>query len=386
MPWNQTTPMSERAKFVRAAEEGVFSMTELCQRFSISRKTGYKWLHRYRKGGLEALQDRSRAPKTIAHRTPEPVESEIVELRKAHPRWGARKLLVVLERRRPELAARYGLPAASTTTEILRRHGLLETRRKRRPVTHPGANPIQAQAPNDVWTADFKGEFLLGNHRYCYPLTICDSYSRMILACEALTSTRHATAKPVFTRLFQAKGLPQAIRTDNGAPFASVGVHRLSPLGVYFIKLGIRRDLIEPGCPQQNGRHERMHRTLKAETTRPPEATRPAQQQRFDGFRKEFNTERPHEALAMATPASLYVRSPRPMPEHLPDPRYAGHLEVRRVGKSGSFRWRGRFVFLTTVLRHEYVGLEEVDEGLWSVWFYDVLVARYDERTKQLHT
>lgn len=386
MPWKKTTPMSQRAQFVLAAEKGAFSMSELCQRFSISRKTGYKWLNRYRNGGLEALQDRSRAPKTIPHRTPEPVAQALVELRKTHPRWGARKLLVVLEGRRPDLAERYGLPAASTTTEILRRHGLLDNRPKRRRRTHPGTSPLEAEAPNHVWTADFKGEFLLGNHRYCYPLTICDSYSRLILACEALDSTRHATAEPVFTRLFQAQGLPQAIRTDNGAPFASVGLRGLSRLGVYFIKLGIRQDRIEPGCPQQNGRHERMHRTLKAETTRPPEATKPAQQQRFDAFRQEFNTVRPHEALKMATPASLYVTSPRVMPEPLPDPCYAGHLEVRRVGKSGSFRWRGGFVFLTTVLRHEYVGLEEVDEGLWSVWFYDVLVARYDERTKQLHT
>lgn len=386
MPWKKTCPMSERAKFVLAAEEGVFSMTELCERFSISRKTGYKWLGRYRDGGLEALKDRSRAPKTIPHRTPEPVEAALVALRKTHPNWGGRKLLVVLERRRPELVARYGLPAASTTTDILHRHGLIAPRPKRHRRTHPGTSPIQAEAPNDVWTADFKGEFLMGNHRYCYPLTIQDAHARFLLGCEALASTGHATAQPVFTRLFHSYGLPKAIRTDNGAPFASVGLCGLSRLSVYFIKLGIRPDRIAPGCPQQNGRHERMHRTLKAETTRPPEATMQAQQQRFDTFRQEFNTVRPHEALEMQTPASHYRASPRPMPKHLPEPSYAGHMEVRRIGKSGCFRWRGRFVFLTTVLEHEYVGFEEVDDGLWNVLFYEMLLARYDERTQQLHT
>jgi transposase InsO family protein len=378
--------MSERAKFVLEAEEGVFSMTELCQRFGISRKTGYKWLGRYRKGGLEALAERSRAPHSIPHRTPAPVEEALVALRRKHPLWGARKLLVVLARRQPELVARFGLPAASTTTDILKRHGLITPRRKRRRPTHPGRNPIQAQAPNDVWTADFKGEFLLGNHRYCYPLTICDTYSRFILACEALASTRRATTQSVFTRLFREYGLPRAIRSDNGTPFASIGLHRLSALSVYFIKLGIRRDLIEPGSPQQNGRHERMHRTLKAATTRPPERTMSAQQARFDVFREEFNTERPHESIEMQPPASLYAASPRRMPARLPAPKYAGHLEVRRVGKSGSFRWRGRFVFLTMVLSGEYVGLEEVDDGRWDIYFYDVLVARYDERENKLHS
>src|SRR5690606_20371501 len=386
MPWKQTQPMAERAKFVLAAEEGLFSMSELCQRHRISRKTGYKWLARYREGGLEALKDQSRAPKTIPHRTPEPLESEIVALRKAHPRWGARKLLVVLARRQPELVAQYGLPAASTTTDILHRHGLIAAKRTRRRPTHPGCSPIKAEAPNDVWTSDFKGEFLLKNRQYCYPLTICDSFSRLILACQALCSSAHATAQPVFKRLFCIYELPQRIRTDNGTPFASVALHGLSRLSVYFIKLGIECDRIEPGQPQQNGRHERMHRTLKAETTRPPEATIEAQQQRFDTFQQEFNTVRPHEALAMKTPASCYHASPREMPKQLPEPSYEGHLEVRRVGTNGCFRWHSEFVFLTKVLDGEYVGLEEVDEGLWNVLFYDMLLGRYDVRTHQLHT
>lgn len=386
MPWTDTDPVTERHKFILAHQKDLFTMSELCQRFGISRKTGYKWLTRYRDGGLQALDDQSRAPKTIPHRTPPPVEEALVALRRRHPHWGARKLLVVLARRRPDLAHRYGLPAASTTTDILRRHGLIEPKRPRRKHRPARSTPIAAEAPNDVWTADFKGEFLLGSRRYCYPLTVQDAYSRTLLACQALRSTRHQGAHPVFERLFDTYGLPAAIRTDNGAPFASVGLHRLSRLGVYFIKLGIRRSLIEPGCPQQNGRHERMHRTLKAETARPPAATLEAQQERFEAFRQEFNTERPHEALGMKTPASQYACSPRRMPARLPEPSYDGPLEVRRVAKSGSFRWRGRFVFLTTVLAREHIGLEEVDDGVWNVLFYDMLLARLDERTMQLHT
>lgn len=386
MPWKQTDPMSQRAKFVLALDEGAFSMTELCQRFHISRKTGYKWRDRFREGGLTALADRSRAPGHSPHRTVEALEEALVALRRQHPTWGARKLLVILAQRQPALVDQYGLPAASTVTDILHRHGLITPRRNRRRAHHPGASPLQATAPNDVWTADFKGEFRLGKGQYCYPLTVCDAYSRFLLACQARASTAHATAQPVFEQLFQRYGLPRVIRTDNGSPFASRALRGFSRLSAYFTKLGIGHDRIRPGHPQENGRHERMHRTLKAETTRPPEATMKAQQHRFDAFRLQYNTVRPHEALSMQTPASSYARSERRMPDRLAGPVYAGHMEVRRISHGGCFSWRGRHVFLTTVLCRDYVGLEEVEEGLWNVFFYDVLLARYDERRQRLYT
>jgi len=381
MPWNITDPMSERLKFVLAVEENLFNMTELCLRFGISRKTGYKWLRRYRRFGAGALEERSRARRTMAHRTPSTVEQALVELRKAHPYWGARKLLVVLHRRRPELT----LPAASTVTDILHRHGCIVPKRKRRARTYPGSRPLAAEAPNHLWTADFKGEFLLGNHHYCYPLTICDAHSRFILGCQALEATAHKATQSVFTRLFRTYGLPQAIRTDNGTPFASIGLRGLSRLGAYFIRLGIKHERIDPGSPQQNGRHERMHRTLKAETTRPPENTMKAQQRRFNDFVKEFNTVRPHEAIEMAVPAKRYRRSKRPMPRRLARPNYAGHMELRRVGKNGGIRFRTQKIFLTTVLERQYVALEEIDDAIWNIFYYDVLLARYDERNRHLY-
>lgn len=395
MPWTHTDPMSERAKFVLAyyevlrpgdARPPVFSMTELCQRFGISRKTGYKWLQRYQTGGLAALDDRSRAPHACPHRTPEPLAEALVALRRAHPRCGARKLLVVLERRQPELVARFGRPAPSTVTALLHRHGLIPARRRRRRAPHPGVNALQADQPNAVWTADFKGEFRLGTGRYCYPLTICDAHSRYVLRCQGLPSTAHRAAKRVFTGLFREQGLPRVIRTDNGVPFATQGLRGLSRLSVYFIQLGIVPVRITPGRPQENGRHERMHRTLKAATARPPARTMAQQQARFDGFRTEYNHERPHEALAMQVPAACYAASPRPLPRRLPGPVYAGHLEVRRVDTNGCIKWRGHPVFLTTVLSGAYVGLEEIAEAIWSVIYYDIELGRYDAEHKQLYT
>lgn len=377
MPWTDTDPMTERHKFILAREEGLFTMTELCERFGISRKTGYKWLNRYRKGGVEALQDRSRAPKHCPHQTSKAVQELVIEARRAHPRWGPRKLLDYLGPRHPEV----NFPAPSTVGDILKREGLVEPRRPQRRPTHPGTSPIEAEAPGEVWTADFKGEFRLGSSNYCYPLTVQDAHSRYLLACKGLPSTAHSGAKPVFGRLFREHGLPKTIRTDNGGPFASKALCGLSRLSVWWIKLGIEADRIQPGCPQQNGRHERMHRTLKAETTRPPGATFAEQQERFDDFQAEYNEVRPHQALEGAVPASRYVRSSRTMPRRCPEPQYPGHAEVRKISTTGEIKFKNRPLFVSAVLAGEYVGLEEIDDGVWNLLFDNVLLGRFDEPT-----
>ena len=348
-------------------------MTELCERFDISRKTGYDWLARFDTHGWEGLADQSRRPHTCPHRTSAALEAALVQLRQLHPHWGPKKLVAVLARTQPDLL----LPAPSTVGAILKRHGLVTEHPRRRKPTHPGRSSVVAAEPNAVWQADFKGEFRLGNGQYCYPLTVTDAYSRFLLACVSRTSTATEGAQPVFQRLFAEYGLPLAIRTDNGAPFATPALGGLSRLSVWWIKLGIEHQRIEPGHPEQNGRHERMHRTLKAETTRPPAADDPSQQARFDGWRAEFNTERPHEALGQETPSTHYRPATRALPTRLPAPEYAGHLEIRRVGASGAIRWGGRSLFLSQVLIGEDVGLEEIDEGLWSVYFYHVLLGRF---------
>lgn len=373
--------MQERMRFIQAHDEGVYSMTELCRQYGVSRKTGYKWLHRYREGGSVALLDRSRAPRSTPHAITEPVAALLLETRRKHPSWGPRKLLRCLSNRHPTIK----LPAASTVGDLLKRHGLVSPRRsQRRRPDYLSAPAFKAEAPNEVWTADFKGEFLLGNRRYCYPLTVCDGFSRFILCCDALSSTHHRSAEHVFKRLFDEYGLPAAIRTDNGTPFVSRAIRGLSRLNIYWMKLGIRHDRIEPASPQQNGRHERMHRTLKAETTRPPDASFPAQQRRFDAFRIEFNTERPHEALGYDTPDDHYEASKRRPPTRLPKPDYPGYYEIRRVSSAGYFKFKTENLFLSSTLAGEYIGLDEVDDGVWSLYFYNSLLARYSEYTRTI--
>ncbi|MGH8469541.1 MAG: integrase core domain-containing protein [Gammaproteobacteria bacterium] len=257
-------------------------------------------------------------------------------------------------------------PARSTVCDILSRHGLVPKQRQRRRVGHPGKPTTSILAPNAVWTADFKGHFKTGDGLYCCPLTVADGYSRYLLGCQGLRSTAVAGAKPVFTRLFKEFGLPQRIRTDNGVPFATNTLARLASLSAWWVRLGVLPELIEPGKPQQNGRHERMHRTLKAETTRPPAANCRAQQRKFNYFREEFNYQRPHEALDMQTPASLYRCSPREMPHKLPPLEYPDRFEIRYVSYNGGIRWNHRWVNVSITCAGEYVGLEEIDEGIWK--------------------
>lgn len=381
MPWKETDPMIERTQFIAAYLSHVYSMTELCERFGIRRNTGYKWVRRYTARGPAGLQEQSRAPHRSPHRMSEEEEAVLLEAKRAHLHWGPRKILPYLARRRPDLA----LPAPSTAGALFQRAGLSQARKRRRGHRHPGAIPLQAETPNAVWTADFKGQFRTGDGLYCDPLTVADAYSRFLLGCSARLSTKQVEARPIFERLFQDYGLPDAIRTDNGPPFATPAFCGLSKLSVWWIKLGIRHQRIEPGRPEQNGAHERMHRTLKAEATRPPEPSQAAQQARFDRFRREYNDERPHEALHYSTPASLYRPSPRSLPAPLPAPTYPGHYVVRRVSNAGTFRFQTRQLFISDTLLQEDIALEETADGIWSIYFYDVLLARLDERDFKLY-
>jgi transposase InsO family protein len=368
--------MDQKTQFIADYLRDRLSITELCALYGISRKTAYKWIDRYLTHGPQGLEECSRRPRTSPRHTPDHVVAAILDARRRHPSWGAKKLVSLLSTRYP----RWPWPARSTICDILSRHNLVPKRRKRRAIGHPGKPTSSIDAPNDVWSADFKGHFKTGDGRYCYPLTIADGYSRFLLACEALSSTRVQEAKPVFIRVFKEFGLPQRIRTDNGVPFATNTLARLSQLSAWWVRLGILPELIEPGKPQQNGRHERMHRTLKAETTRPPGANLRTQQRQFNRFREEFNHERPHEALDMHTPAACYEPSPRKMPHKLPPLEYPDRFEVRYVSANGGIRWNHQWVNVSHTCVGEYVGLEEIDDGVWNVSFGPLKLGRLLER------
>lgn len=376
MPWRELKPMDQKTQFIADYLRQTLDTTELCQLYGISRKTGYKWIERYLENGPQGLEERSRRPGASPNQTPEAIVEALIAVRQHHPTWGAKKLLPFVEKRHPD----WDLPSRSTVCDILKRRGLIPRQRRRRVIGHPGKPSSLMLAPNAIWCADFKGQFKTGDGLYCYPLTVTDGYSRYLLACQGLWSTKVVEAKPVFTRLFKEFGLPERIRSDNGVPFATNTLARLSALSAWWVRLGILPDLIEPGKPQQNGRHERMHRTLKAETTRPPAANRRAQQRKFNRFQKEFNDERPHEALDMATPGSIYVPSPREMPNRLPPLEYPDRFEVRYVSYNGGIRWNKGWVNVSITCAGEYVGLEEIDDGVWNVYFGPLKLGRLLER------
>ncbi len=339
-------------------------MAELCEAFGISRKTGYKFLGRYRAWGWEGLADRSRAPGGHPNRTSEQVVRRIVGVRKKFPTWGSKKILAWLARKEPELA----LPARSTTDEILKRCGLVEARRRRRRVTASARPLTHADAPNRVWPVDFKGHFSVGGQR-CDPLTITDAYSRFLITCKAFTIPKLKEVWSAFERTFREYGLPDVIRSDNGTPFASTGIEGLSSLSVWWVRLGITPERIDLGKPQQNGRHERLHRTLQQETANPPRRTMRAQQLSFTKFRRIYNHERPHEALDMRTPSELYHPSTRPYPRKLAELEYPAEYEVRLVRKNGSIKWHGQSVFVSEALRGQHLGLEPSGGGTFAVHF-----------------
>jgi putative transposase len=378
MPWRESCAMDERIRFVADWLSGETSRTELCERYGISRKTGYKWMERYGEAGALGLVERSRAPREHGRATPEDLVEKILDLRRARPSWGPRKILAKLEQLHPELS----WPSHSTAHEHLKRAGLVAGRKtRRRTPPYPGALAA-ATAPNDVWAVDHKGWIVLGDGSRCEPLTLSDTYSRFLLAASAGANTRSAQARPVMERAFMTYGLPRVIRSDNGQPFASSGVTGLSQLSVWWIKLGIHPERIPPGKPQQNGRLERLHRTL-LEAMQPPAKTRPAQARRLDAFRQDYNHERPHQALGQVPPASFYTPSPRPMPRRLPDPDYPASMTTRRVRPNGEIKLLGSSVHISSALAGEGVALEQIEHG-WRVWFYREPIGLLDHTGQKL--
>src|SRR5438067_9561225 len=380
MPWKECSAMDERLRFVARLLDGE-AMTDVCREFGVSRKTGYKLLDRYKEHGLTALSDRSRRPVRYANQLPQQIESLIVRLKAEKPHWGARKIRELLVRR---LDGDVRVPAKSTIHAVLDRHGLVK--RGGGPRHRARGTPLsQGTLPNDLWCADFKGEFKLGNGRYCYPLTVTDHASRFLLLCEALEATREDPACMAFERLFCERGLPLAIRSDNGVPFASPNaLFNLSKLSVWWLRLGIAIERIKPGHPQQNGRHERMHLTLKKEATRPPGMNSLQQQAKFDTFMREFNTERPHEALAMRMPAEAYAPSTRHF-YGLPEVTYPLHDKDVLVTACGRICMHRKKINISQVFAGQRVGIKEVDEGIWIVSFmhYDLGYIDLEQKTLQ---
>lgn len=381
MGWKETCAMEERFKFIQEYKSQQWSVAELCRRFEISRKTAYKWIDRHQQEGIEGLRDQSRAPDHHPNQIADQLELRIVEARQQHPTWGPVKLRAWLEQQ----DRRAIWPAPSTMGDILKRHGLTVPRKHRRHATPSSAPLSHAERPNAVWSIDFKGWFRVGDGRRCDPLTLSDAFSRYLLRCQAVAEPTGALVRPVCQAAFQEYGLPDAIRNDNGPPFASTALAGLSSLSVWWIKLGIRLERIQPGKPQQNGRHERMHRTLKQETARPPAENLRRQQERFDRFRIEYNQQRPHAALNNRTPAQCYQPSSRPFPSLIPGPEYHPDWEVRRVRK-GCICWWSRDIFVTRALDGEDVALQPLDEdGLWCLWFCDYPLGLLDQKAGRVY-
>ena len=380
MPWKETCLMDERIKFVGDCLKDEWSVAELCRYYGISRKTGYKWIERYQVCGMEGLGDMSRAPRYHPNATPATVEDRIVGFRHEHPHWGPRKLIHRLRQIQPAIA----WPAVSTAGAILKRHGLAVPRRRRaRTPASPGPR-MTAKRPNDVWAADFKGWFRTQDGTRMDPLTISDAASRYLIRCRGLVRPNGNTVRAQFELAFREFGLPWTIRTDNGSPFASVALGGLSQLSVWWIRLGIIPERIQPGHPEQNGRHERLHRSLKQATAKPPQAHPRAQQAAFDAFRREYNEDRPHEALDMNTPAQCYRPSERSFPARLPEVYYGPEFVVRRVRSNGEIKWEGDMLYLSEALVDELVGLRPIDKDCWEIHFGPVPLAIYDSLKQTL--
>jgi len=376
MGWKETCRMRERMRFVMSCEVGEESFSALCRGYGVSRKTGYKWLERYRASGPLGLVDLSRAPHSHRNGTAEPLCDRVVAVRRAHPRWGPKKIRAWLEEREPAIV----WPAASTIGHILERADLVVPRRRRRRTPAYGQPFAACEGPNDVWCIDFKGWFVTGDGTRVDPLTVSDADSRYLLVCQAVGRADLEHVWPHLARAFADYGLPQALRSDNGPPFASRATGGLSRLAVRLIKAGVMPERIAPGKPQENGRHERMHLTLKQETASPPARSLKAQIERFEAFRHSYNHDRPHEALGQRPPIRRYRRSPRRWDGRLREPEYAGDVQVRRVRTNGEIKWKGELVFLSETLSGEPVGLRPVEAGRYDVWYGPIRLAGIDHR------
>lgn len=372
MPWTESTKMDEKLRFVSRFLDGE-SISALCREFGISRVTGHKIIDRYKESGMQAFTDRSRKPFRQANRLPFQIEKLIVQVKKEFPTWGAPKIRERIHTHYPDIA----LPAKSTVHAVLDRNGLVAKKRRRR-TRLEGTALSDAQLPNMLWCTDYKGEFMLGNKNYCYPLTITDYSSRFLICCEGLESTREADAFNVFERIFKEYGLPKSIRSDNGVPFASPNaLYGLSSLSVWWLRLGIGIERIKPGNPQQNGRHERMHLTLKKATTKPPGMNMLQQQDKFEDFIHEYNYERPHQALDMKRPADIYQPSTR-IYEGLPDLNYPFHDKTVTITNCGRICIEGKKIHFSTVFAGQDVGLRQVEDDVWLVSFMEYDMGYFD--------
>jgi len=376
MPWKMRSHLDERMNFISRAQSGE-KVTDLCKEFGISRKTAYKFMNRYTKHGPAGLHDVSKRPHHCPNETPGEIKALIFNTKLDKPTWGAGKIREWLLRKSPDLK----IPSRFTVHEILNRYDLVAHRRRgrRKGASNYFQNPIvKSDSPNEVWCADFKGQFQLGNHRYCYPLTISDHHSRYLIGCESLEDTKGKGAQPVFEEAFLEHGMPDAILTDNGSPFASCGLLGLSRLSVWWMRLGIKLHRIVPGHPEQNGRHERMHLTLKLETTRPAASNFLQQQEKFDRFREVYNTERPHESLEMKVPSDIYKTSLRPFPTELAEIQYPLHDSTKLVGSNGSVKFGKLGFHLTDALAYQPIGIREEDLGLWRISFMEMDLGLFD--------
>jgi transposase InsO family protein len=374
MPWNARTALEQRKEFVEEWRLDPDDFAELCRKYGVSRQTGYKWVKRFETQGVAGLEDLSRAPRESPQAIGAEVAARLIGLREEHPRWGPRKLRAYLESREPG----QHWPATSSIGGLLQREGLVQARRLRRRTPRYSEPLAHVEGPNQVWCADFKGWFLCGNGERCDPLTISDAYSRYLLRCRAVEKTDGVHVRAIFEAVFRECGLPEAIRTDNGPPFVAPAPAGLSRLGMWWLRLGIRQERIEPGHPEQNGRHERMHQTLQQETATPPAANLRQQQQVFLRFQDEYNQQRPHEALQYRTPASLYTTSRRCYPARLPELQYPENAQLRKVADNGLMYWKCRRVFVSHLLGGEWVGLVPSAEDFYEVYYGPLLLGWFD--------
>ena len=380
MPWNETHIMDQKVQMISDHITGNYCPTELSRIYGVSRKTVYKWINRYTQDPQLGLVDRCRAPYTRPNAVPDPVKQTIIETKLKYPHLGPKKVMLYLRRQFPN---QYW-PVHSTAGAILARAGLVRRRRRKARVA-PNALPFAScQAPNSVWSADYKGDFKLGDRSRCYPLTVSDNYSRYLFACQGLPNTRYELARAVFERLFYQYGLPQAIRIDNGSPFASTAFGGLSRLSAWWVRLGIRPERIEKGKPNQNGRHERMHRSLKQGAINPARYSIKAQQKAFEKYRQEYNNIRSHESLKNQVPADVYRLSNRPMPSKLAGIAYAPEFKVRKVRHKGDIKWQGQKFYLSQVLAKQAIGFKQTSEKRWSIYYSFYLLGYWNQRKQKL--